>query len=137
MKEATVHTIPLKILGTLVVARFDYPDHEPDYRWEIQDDEGSVLASHDWDYPTDAAALRSGLFHSERMAAPLPGDDPTVCKTGDMLEALRKGVSNPNEMPEIDRILSDFVFAGDEHSADMARELLFELLTHYKKGLTQ
>jgi|TARA_R100001039_G_C1848038_1_gene108147 hypothetical protein len=137
MKETIVHTIPLKILGTLVVARFDYPGHEPDYRWEIQDDEGSVLASHDWDYPTDAAALRSGLFHSERMAAPLPGDDPTVCKTGDMLEALRKGVSNPNEMPDIDRIMSNFISIRDDHSTNMARELLMNLLEHHKNEAAQ
>lgn len=63
--------------------------------------------------------------------------DKTVFKNGDMLEALRYGLRDPNEGHVIDRTLMEFVFDGDEHSVDMARELLLELLTHYKKGLTQ
>ena len=137
MKEIIVHTVPLKILGTLVVTRFDHPGHEPDYRWEVQDDDGSVLDFHDWDYPTATDALRSGLFHSERTAAALEGNDPTVCKTGDMLEALRKGVDNPNEMADIDRIMNDFIFIRDDHSTDMVRELLIDLLEQHKGEASQ
>ena len=118
MKEIIVHTVPLKILGTLVVTRFDHPGHEPDYR-------------------TATDALRSGLFHSERTAAALEGNDPTVCKTGDMLEALRKGVDNPNEMADIDRIMNDFIFIRDDHSTDMVRELLIDLLEQHKGEASQ
>ncbi len=63
--------------------------------------------------------------------------DKTVFKNGDMLEALRYGLRDPNEGHEIDRTLLEFVFVGDDHSTDMARELLLELLTHYKKGAAQ
>lgn len=63
--------------------------------------------------------------------------DKTVFKNGDMLEALRYGLRDPNEGHEIDRTFLEFVFVGDDHSADMARELLLELLTHYKKGAEQ
>ena len=58
--------------------------------------------------------------------------DKMTCSTGDMVEAMRYALRDPNEGAEIDRIMRDFLFIGDEHSTDMARELLFEMLEHYK-----
>lgn len=61
----------------------------------------------------------------------------TIYRNGDMAKALRHGLRDFNEAPDIDRILMDFVFKLDRHNVDMARELLFEMLENYKRDATQ
>lgn len=67
MKTMTVHTIPLEVLGTVIVERIDFDDGATVYRWEVRDDDGSVLSFHDWEYPSDVAALRAALNHSDHV----------------------------------------------------------------------
>lgn len=49
-------------------------------------------------------------------------------RAGDIARALAEGLKHGQVADDIDAVLSDLLFTGDDHAHDIAREMLFDLL---------